>query len=76
MRRSMKKKRNTDSAGLAEALRQAVWEDGRSRYRLGKEAQIDPSIFYEFAAGEVGLNLASAGRLMNVLGYEMRKKEQ
>jgi hypothetical protein len=63
-----------ESGGVVEALRQAVSESGKPPYRLALESGVSPRQMYAFVKGRTALNLHAAGRLMRVLGLELRPK--
>lgn len=60
---------------LADALRQAMIEDGRTLYELAKEAILETDQLYRFRDG-ADLRLSSASKLAEVLGLELRPKKR
>ena len=55
-------------------LQRAIRADGRSLYAIAKEAELAYSVVHRFATGErVGISLPTAARLLDVLGYELRR---
>jgi hypothetical protein len=64
----------TESGGVVEALREAARDCGKAPYRLALEARVSPRAMYDFVKGHTALNMHAAGRLMKVLGLEVRPK--
>ena len=61
---------------LVKELRQAIRHDGRTLYAIAKDAGIAYSVLHRFARGQrVGVSLVSAAKLLQALGYELRKVE-
>lgn len=61
--------------GIDETLRQAMLEDGRTVYELAKQTMLEPDILYRFRDGS-DLRLATAAKLAEVLGLELRPKKR
>ncbi|GAG09408.1 unnamed protein product [marine sediment metagenome] len=66
---------------MAEILRQAVASDGRSIWRLARDADIHYPILYLFIKGDKsghrrGLTLDSADKLAKALNLELRPKKK
>jgi ribosome-binding protein aMBF1 (putative translation factor) len=59
---------------ITEQLRQAMDDDGRSRYRLAQEIGVHKSTLHRFYWGIGGLSVGSVERLVDVLGLELRRK--
>ena len=66
--------RKTDPT-LSDALRDAARTDGRTPYAIAKAAGIAAPMLTRFLNEERDLRLASAEKLAEALGYELRKKE-
>ena len=60
---------------ISEQLRQAMIDDGRSRYRLAKETGIDMSTIHRFYWGMGGMSADGIDRLADVLGLELCPKQ-
>ena len=60
---------------LAETLRRAARDSGRTVYRLAADAGIDRSALLRFVTLERGLNIESAGRLADALNLELRPRK-
>ena len=63
----------TDENALVVALREAIKEAARTHYGIAKEAGITPEILDRFVRGDRGMTLATAGKVADVLGYELTK---
>jgi transcriptional regulator with XRE-family HTH domain len=61
---------------LSEALRQAILASGLSAYRLARDSGINVAAVLRFRAAQRSLDLKSADRLAEVLGLELRPKNQ
>jgi len=60
---------------LIECLQRAIHDDGRTLYRLAKDADLRYSVVHRFATGErIGINLVTAAKLCHVLRLELRPK--
>jgi len=57
--------------GLAEQLRQAIRDGGRSLNRLAAETRVDSGRLSRFMRGERDLTVEAAGRVCAVLGLEL-----
>ena len=66
----MGKKRK--KAGLAEQLRAAIRESGVSRYGLAKQTGLSYAVVHRFVAGERDITLATATKITDVLGLELK----
>lgn len=54
-------------------LQRAIRDDGRSLYRLAKDAELRYSVVHRFATGErIGINLVTAAKLCKTLRLELR----
>ena len=61
---------------MSERLQTAIADDGRTFYRLGKDADVSPEIISRFVAGERDIRLATASKLADVLGFELRSRKK
>jgi len=61
---------------LAKILRQAVKADGRTRYRIAKDAGLPYSAVHRLESGQRAVSLDYAGRLMAVLGLTVTRSER
>ena len=61
----------TGNLGVANALRRALAESGRSLRDVAAEADVAPSVVQRFAAGTRDLHLASADRICRVLNLRL-----
>ncbi len=59
-----------------DALRRLIKASGMTPYELAKSANVAQSVLSRFLSGERGLNSATIGRLMDVLGLEIRAKRK
>ncbi len=57
---------------IGETLKRAVRNSGQTRYGVAKGSGIDYSVLLRFMAGEREVRLATASRLANYLGLELR----
>jgi hypothetical protein len=64
------------SKTFSEQLRRAITADGRSRYAIGKAADVDKASLARFMAGKVGLSLPAIDRLVDVLGLELKPRTE
>lgn len=55
-------------------LKKAILADGRSFYRLGKDANVTLQGLTRFVGGERGLELATAARVCQALNLELKPK--
>jgi plasmid maintenance system antidote protein VapI len=60
--------------GIVETLREAIRLSGRTHYELAKAAGITPAQLDRFVAGERDLKLATAAKVADALGLELRPK--
>ena len=56
---------------LAETLRQAILDSGRSAYALQQETGVDASVITRFLNEERDLRLETAGKLADALGLKL-----
>ena len=61
---------------MSEILQAAIESDGRTFYRLGKDAGVSTEIIYRFVAGERDIRLATASKLAAVLGLELLSRKK
>ncbi len=71
--KTSKPKVSTGESALVVAFREAITEAGRTHYAIAKEAGITPEILDRFVRGDRGMTLATAGKVADVLGYELTK---
>lgn len=58
---------------LADAIRRAIRESGKSFNELGRLAGVDPAQLSRFASGDRDLTVAVASRVCLALGYELNQ---
>ena len=63
----------TEETSLVKAFRDAIKDSRRTHYSIAKEAGITPEILDRFIHGDRGMTLATAGKVAQVLGYELTK---
>jgi len=61
---------------MGERLQAAIESDGRTFYRLGKEAGVSPEVISRFVSGERDIRLATASKLADVLGLELLSRKK
>ena len=66
---------------MADVLREAVMTDGRSLYRLARDADIPYPVLYRFMRGDKAgrrqsLNLGTVDKLANAVGLELLPKRK
>ena len=54
-------------------LKQAIRDSGFTHYALAKAADVDIASIDRFISGERDLRLATAGKIIDALGYELKK---
>lgn len=64
------------SESFEDALRRFIKASGMTPYQLARDAKVAQSMLSRFLSGERGLNSATVGRLMDVLGLEIRAKRK
>lgn len=58
---------------LVVELQKAIKNDGRTLYRLAKDAGLRYSVLHRFATNErPGISLVTVAKLLETLGYELR----
>lgn len=57
---------------LAEQMREAIRQDGRSLYQLAKDTGIDRGVLSRFMNAERSITVDTAGPLVEALGIELR----
>jgi hypothetical protein len=62
-----------EPGGLADALRTAIRESGKSVYQLCKDAGISQIVVSRFLAGQRDIRLATADRLARALGLAINR---
>jgi transcriptional regulator with XRE-family HTH domain len=62
-----KKKRKT----LADQLRQAMIDSGKTQYRIAKDTGISQPLVTRFINGNCGVSLETADKLLEYLGLEL-----
>ncbi len=58
-----------------EQLRQLIRASGRTPHNIALEAAVDPKTMSGFMRGKRGLTLKTAGRVMSVIGVELRPRK-
>ena len=61
----------TRKGSFDERIRQAIRADGRSLYRLAKDAGVDVAQIQRFVKGEQTFRLPTAEKLCGVLGLDL-----
>jgi plasmid maintenance system antidote protein VapI len=59
---------------IADQLRQAIQASGQSQYALAKAVGVHQSVISRFLAGQRDVTLATAAKLAEHLGLELRPK--
>lgn len=59
---------------MVDVLRAAIKSSGLTHYRIAKDAGIKPQIIDRFVSGERDLRLATAAKLCEALGLELKLK--
>lgn len=72
----MKRLKKTESATIAEQLRDAMRGSGLSIYMLAKRSGVSWPILGRFLSGERGMTLSSAAKIASALNLELRPKGQ
>ena len=62
----------SESKSISETLRDALRGDGRTMYRLSKDANVDAAVLSRFLSGERDVSLRVMDRLCRALGLELR----
>lgn len=63
----------TMKESIADQLRRAMKKSGYTRYEISKRTGIPQSTLSRFANGITDLNMTTANRLTEFLGFELRK---
>src|SRR5438128_171446 len=63
--------REPDAPVLSDPLRAAIAQSGQSVHRLAKEAKVSAIVLQQFLDGQRDLRLATAERLVQVLGLKL-----
>lgn len=58
-------------ASIAEQLRRAIEQSGKSRYRIAQESGVAEAVLSRFMSGERDLKLETANRLCAALGLQV-----
>ena len=61
---------------LEQQLRSAVKDSGLTIYRLAKDSGVSQPVLSRFLNGKRGITLATAAKLANALGLELRPKKK
>jgi len=61
---------------LEKQLRSAVKDSGLTTYRLAKDSGVSQPVLSRFLNGKRGITLATASKLANVLGLELRPPKE
>jgi transcriptional regulator with XRE-family HTH domain len=69
-----KKQKSPAPAGIDEQLKAAIRESGLTHYRIGKDSGVASPIIDRFMSGERDLRLATAAKLAETLGLELKPK--
>ena len=64
------------SAKLERQLRQAIRDSGLTIYRLAKDSGVSQPVLSRFVNGKRGITLATASKLAEALGLELRPKRK
>lgn len=64
------------SANLERQLRQAIRDSGLTIYRLAKDSGVSQPVLSRFVNGKRGITLATASKLAEALGLELRPKRK
>ena len=67
-------KKPTRPATVSETLRQAILDSGLSAYRLSADSGVNVAAVLRFRSGERSLKLESVDRLAEVLGLQLKRK--
>jgi plasmid maintenance system antidote protein VapI len=65
-----KRRRNT----IVDQLRQAIHQSGQTQYAIAQSVGVDQSVISRFMAGQRDVTLATAAKLAEHLGLELRPK--
>lgn len=65
----------TDVVTISDALKEAVRRDGRTPYRICKEAGVCRISLSRFLRGKAALSTRTADQIARVVGVELRKRE-
>lgn len=57
---------------VSEQLHKAVHDSGQSLYAVAKGSGVSYAVLFRFMAGQRGMNLDTAARLIDYLGLELR----
>ena len=68
----MSKKQKHQKRDLGEQLRAAVTESGLTRNALAKQMDVSYAITHRFMGGDRDITLATASKMADVLGLELR----
>jgi len=60
---------------IADQLKAAIKASGKTHYRIGHDAGVAPQIIDRFIANERDLRLATAARIADAMGLELRKRD-
>ena len=61
-----------NSASLSSVIERTIRADGRSLYRIAKDADVAVAVLQRFMSGERGITLRTADRICPVIGLELR----
>jgi predicted transcriptional regulator len=59
---------------IADQLRAAIWDSGKTSYRLGLEAGVAQPIIDRFLARQQDLRLSTAAKIAEALDWELRPR--
>ena len=60
---------------LAEQLRQAIRDSGKTQYMIAKDTGISQPMINRFTNGQRGISLETADKLIEHLGLELQPKQ-
>jgi plasmid maintenance system antidote protein VapI len=66
---------NKTTRTLATILREAIAQSGKSINDLARSAGVPQPVLHRFAKGERDLKLATADKLLDFFGLEVRRRE-
>ena len=60
---------------IEEQLRAAIWDSGKTSYRLGADSGVAQPVIDRFVARKSDIRLGTAAKLAEALELELRKRE-
>jgi hypothetical protein len=64
------------SKPITDQLREAIWESGKSSYRLGLETGVCQRVIDRFVSRKQDIRLETAAKIAESLGLELRPRSQ